>query len=135
MREYARQQTAILLRRLAFEVNRVARAGAGDADAVHDLRVAIRRLSRCLGAFAPVYPGHSWKRVRRSLRALMESAAEVRDRDIAMGLLRDAGAAGGAAPLRLLTRQREDAARRLAADLHHWRNHSLSRKWREELGL
>ncbi|MBS1857476.1 MAG: CHAD domain-containing protein [Acidobacteria bacterium] len=135
MREHARHQTAVLLRRLAYEVNRVARAGAADAEAVHDLRVAIRRLSRCLRAFAAVYPGRSWKRVRRALRQMMDATAEVRDRDIAMGLLRDAGTANAAAPLRQLARQRGDAARHLAAELHHWRNQSLSRRWREELGL
>ena len=64
MRDYALAQTAILLRRLAFQANRAARTG--DADAVHDLRVAIRRLSRCLRTFAQFYPDNSWKRMRRS---------------------------------------------------------------------
>ena len=41
MREYALQQTAILLRRLAFQVNRAAKNRG--ADDIHDLRVAIRR--------------------------------------------------------------------------------------------
>lgn len=135
MREFARQQTAMLLRRLAYEVNRVARSGAADSGAVHDLRVAIRRLGRCLRAFAPVYPGRSWRRVRRALRDIMDSAAEVRDRDIALQLLRDAGTPPAAPPLRQLAREREDAARHLSTELHRWRTHSLSRRWREELGL
>ncbi|MDE3167410.1 MAG: CHAD domain-containing protein, partial [Acidobacteriota bacterium] len=114
MRDFARLQTAVLLRRLAYEVNRVARDGAAAADPVHDLRVAIRRLSRCLRAFAPVYPGNSAKRIRRSLRELMQAAAEVRDRDIAAQLLLEAGTAESAGPLRHLASQREEAARRLA---------------------
>src|ERR1039458_6517364 len=46
MREYVSDQTGELLRHLAFQVTRTARTG--DAEAIHDLRVAIRRLSRCL---------------------------------------------------------------------------------------
>ena len=48
MQEYAVLQTAILLRRLAFQVNRAAKSG--EAEAIHDLRVAIRRFSRALRA-------------------------------------------------------------------------------------
>ena len=44
MREYVRVQTGILLGGVAFQVNRTARTG--DAEAIHDLRVAVRRLSR-----------------------------------------------------------------------------------------
>src|ERR1035438_5259860 len=44
-----------------------------DPDSVHDLRVAIRRLSRCLRTFAPLYPDGYWKKIRRELGVLMES--------------------------------------------------------------
>jgi hypothetical protein len=71
MRDYARQQTAILLRRLAYQLNRAARNG--DADSIHDLRIAIRRLSRCLRVFAPFFPADSWKKIRRRLAELMEA--------------------------------------------------------------
>ena len=67
MREYVRLQTAMLLRRLAFQVSRNARSGR-DADAIHDLRVAIRRLNRCLRVFAEFYPGSSGRRSAGSLR-------------------------------------------------------------------
>ncbi|MEI9973988.1 MAG: CHAD domain-containing protein [Ignavibacteriota bacterium] len=63
MRDYARQQTALLLNRLSVAVNRAAREG--DEQAIHDVRVAMRRLSRCLKVFAPFYPDGSWKKIRR----------------------------------------------------------------------
>ena len=72
----------------AFQVRRAAKHP--DEEAIHDLRVSIRRLSRCLRLFSPLYPGSSWKKVRNRLKVLMEAAGEVRDRDIAAKLLIDA---------------------------------------------
>src|ERR1035441_11114418 len=92
MRDYARFQTATLLRRMAYQLNRAERHT--DSASVHDLRVAIRRLSRCLRTFAPLYPDRYWKKIRRELGALMESAAAVRDRDIAIEILGQAGSVG-----------------------------------------
>lgn len=133
MNEYVRQQSAMLLRRLAFEVNRASRSA--DPDTIHDLRVAIRRLSRCLRLFSQFFPGRSWKKARRRLTELMRSAAEVRDRDIAVRLLHEAGTPPEAAAIQSLRRQRHDAARRLVAELHGWKHAGFSRKWRQELGL
>ena len=67
MREYARQQTAFLLSRLTVAVSRAARDA--NAASIHDLRVAMRRLSRCLRVFAPLYPDGSWKKMRRRIAA------------------------------------------------------------------
>ena len=40
-------------------------AREGDADSIHDVRVAMRRLSRCLRVFAPFYPQGSVEKIRR----------------------------------------------------------------------
>jgi CHAD domain-containing protein len=133
MSDYALQQTAILLRRLAFQANRAARTG--DAESVHDLRVAIRRLSRCLRAFSQFYPDNSWKKVRHSLHALMAMAGSVRDRDIAAEVLALAGVPAGAVVYRQLAAERRKAAQELTAELRHWKQRSLSRKWRQKLGV
>ena len=98
MREYAVLQTAILLRRLAFQVNRAAKSG--EAEAIHDLRVAIRRFSRALRAFAQFFPGRSGKKVRSQLAQVMAAAASVRDLDIALELLE-----GVASRMNVLRRQ------------------------------
>jgi len=133
MREYVRQQTAILLRRFAFQVNRAARAG--DAAAIHDLRVAIRRLSRCLRAFAEFYPDRSWKKIRNQLSTLMDAAGAVRDRDIALELLAEAGIPPNAAVVARLQVERRKAGHELLLEIRRWKGRSFSQKWRSRLGL
>lgn len=133
MREFALLQTAVLLRRLAFEVNRAAKNG--DQVAVHDLRVAIRRFSRGLRVFAQFYPAGAWKKIRRQLADWMEAAGGVRDRDIALQLLDEAGVPRGAAMAIRLEEERRLAGEELLRELRRFRTHNLSRKWREQLEL
>jgi len=133
MREYALQQTATLLRRFAFQVNRAARHG--NAEAIHDLRVAIRRLSRCLKVFSQFYPDQHWKRIRRQLSGLMEMAGQVRDRDIALELLAEARVSKSAPVVRRLEDERRRAAAGLALEIRRWHRQNRSKKWRSSLGL
>jgi CHAD domain-containing protein len=132
MRRHVRSETSALLRRLAFEVNR---AAAADADSIHDLRVAIRRLGRCLLVFSAFYPGHSWKTLRKQLRVLMDAAGAARDYDIAMELLGEAGVAPGAAILRRLAAGRLQTREVLALEIHRWQAADFSRDWRSRLEL
>jgi CHAD domain-containing protein len=133
MREFALLQTAVLLRRLAFEVNRAAKNG--DHTAVHDLRVAIRRFSRSLRVFAQFYPAGSWKRIRRQLADLMHAAGGVRDRDIALQLLAKAGEPQGDVLVVRLEEERRQAAVQLHHKLRRFRTGNFSRKWRSQLEL
>jgi CHAD domain-containing protein len=133
MREFVRRQTGMLLRRLASQVNRA--SSSADADAVHDLRVSIRRLSRCLRAFAQFYPGRSWKRIRRSLAALMDLCANVRDRDVAIALLGKAGVPAISPAVRQLDTQRQAAGEELQRELRCWKQQAFSRRWRQRLEL
>jgi CHAD domain-containing protein len=133
LREYAVLQTAVLLRRLAFQVNRAAKNG--EADAIHDLRVAIRRFSRALRAFAQFFPGGSGKKVRRQLAHVMDVAARVRDRDIALELLAESGIPPRSAIVTRLGTERRHASHELRLELRHWRARSFSRKWRSQLEL
>jgi CHAD domain-containing protein len=133
MREYAVLQTAVLLRRLAFQVNRAAKNG--EAEAIHDLRVAIRRFSRALRVFAQFFPGGSGKKVRRQLAHAMDAAASVRDRDIALELLAEAGIPARSAIVTRLGAERRHASHDLRLELRRWRMRSFSRKWRNQLEL
>jgi CHAD domain-containing protein len=133
MRDYARLQTAILLRRLAYQLNRAARNG--DAESIHDLRVAIRRLSRCLRVFSPFFPDGSWKKVRHRLAELMEAAGKVRDRDIALQLLAEAGIPARAAVATRLAGERRKVSHELLLEIRRWKGRSFSRKWRSRLEL
>jgi CHAD domain-containing protein len=133
MREYVRVQTRILLGSLASQVNRTARSG--DAGAIHDLRVAIRRLSRCLRVFAQFYPGRSWKPVRRRLADLMDACGSVRDRDIAIELLEKAGVPAASALVRQLDAERRAADEELRRKLRRWKDRGFQRQWQARLEL
>jgi CHAD domain-containing protein len=126
-------QTGLLLRRFATEATRTARAA--DADSIHDLRVSIRRLSRCLRVFAQFYPAGSWKPVRRRLADLMHLCGSVRDCDIAIELLKQAGVRVTAPLVRQLRGKRRAAAQELQLELQGWKVRSVSRQWRTRLEL
>ena len=133
MREYVRLRTGILLGSLASQVNRAARTG--DAEAIHDLRVAIRRLSRCLRVFAPFYPARSWKPMRRRLSGLMDACGSVRDRDIAIGLLEKAGVPAASPLVRQLDQERRAADEELRRELRRWKARGFRRQWQMRLEL
>jgi CHAD domain-containing protein len=100
-------------------------------EAVHDLRVSIRRFSECLRAFQQFFPA---RRIRKRLKRIMDAAAEVRDRDIALeslaGIRIDAPEAAGA-----IATQRSEAEHELKRRLIAWNQGSLAHKWRAELDL
>jgi CHAD domain-containing protein len=133
MQEYARSQTAALLRRLAFEVNRAAKSC--DEEAVHDLRVAVRRLSRCQQVFSQFYPDGSAKKIRLRMKALMQPAGAVRDLDIAMDLVADAGIDRKAHLSYRMAVARRQAKRDLEREVRRWKGSSFFKKWRSALGL
>lgn len=133
MREYARRQTALLLERLESAVIQAARAG--DADSIHDIRVAMRRLSRCLRVFAPFYPEGSWKKIRRRIASLLAAAGAVRDCDIAIELVRRSGAARRGAMVAQLAARRRQAGRELLLEIRRWKSRDYPRLWRRRLEL
>lgn len=133
MKKYAQMQIARLIAKLAAQVKDAAENA--DKDAVHDLRVAIRRLSRGLRAFGQFFPGKSWKQIRRELSELMDKAAEVRDRDIAVELLEKAGVAKRAQVIATLGRERSAAEKALRDALHDWISRNAPRQWKGSLDL
>jgi CHAD domain-containing protein len=133
LRDHARRETSVLLRRFAFQITRAARFG--DPDAIHDLRVSIRRLRSCLRMFHAFYPPGHAKKIRAQLAALMNSAAQVRDRDIAIGLLAEAGVPKSAALVERLQAERREASLDLLFEIRRWKNRDFSKKWRSRLEL
>ena len=65
-----------LLERLAFQIHHVRQNG--DVEAVHDLRVAIRRFGQSLVLFKDVFAGKDVKKIRRRLKELMKLTNEPR---------------------------------------------------------
>jgi CHAD domain-containing protein len=134
IQEHVRTQTAALLRRLAFEVNRAAKSC--DEGSVHDLRVAIRRLSRCLKVFSQFYPDQSAKKLRRRLKTLMDAAGTLRDLDIALDLVAEAGIDRTKGNLSYrMAEARRIAKGNLEREVRIWKESGFSKKWRSNLGL
>ena len=133
MQDYARQQTGLLMNRLSVSINRAARKG--DEQAIHDVRVAMRRLSRCLKVFAPFYPDGSWKKIRHRIADLMAAAGAVRDCDIALQLIGRAGIARRSAMAAQLIAQRRKAGRELLLEIRRWKERDYPRQWRSRLEL
>ncbi len=131
--DYAADQTSASLRRLAFQVNRAARVM--EADAVHDLRVSIRRFKQCLRTFRQFYPPGRRKEIKRELGALMRLALEVRDRDVALLLLAQAQIPSVSPLAQVLSDERTEAERRLASALKQWGPRNLHKKWHAKLKL
>jgi len=131
--EHARTQTGLLLGRLALQVNRAAKSC--DEDAVHDLRVSIRRLNRCLRVFSQFYPDGSWKKIRRRLKTLMEAAGPVRDMDIAMEFLAEMGVGKRSTLVHRLAESQRAARRELEGEVRSWKERGFAKKWRTTLGL
>ena len=133
MPAYAALQGAARLDRLAFELGRAAKSSTPDA--VHDLRVGIRRFESCLRLFKDYFPRKEAKKIRKRLRDLLELAGRVRDRDIALALGRQAGLSPERALLRAWGQQRKQAAQELTPALRRAVRNDLSTKWRSRLKL
>jgi len=132
MRAFALQQTRTLLRRLAYQVSRASRPG--DPRVVDDLRAAVGRFNRCLRLFGQFLPAGKSKKVHRELKEVMDLAAAVRDCDMALELLREAGSNGSKLTV-TLSRERKEAETRLRACLRRLGRRSFSQKWRAGLRL
>jgi CHAD domain-containing protein len=133
MREYARGETSARLHRLAQQVELAAESA--EAGPIHDLRVAIRRLSRCLRVFAQFYPADSRRKLRRRLRVLMDAAGAVRDLDIAIALLGESGIPPRTVVVARLRAERRRRSRTLLAEVRRWRGRGRLRGWSRGLEL
>jgi CHAD domain-containing protein len=133
IRRYAVEQTARLLGRLVFEIHRAARTH--DPDAIHDLRVSIRRFNQGLRVFSQFFPAREARKIRRRLRVIMDAAAKVRDRDIARELFLLAGVAGVEPICQTLAAQRRENEIELRDLLKRFETRDYSSRWRARLGL
>ena len=131
--EHVRSHTATLLRRLAFQVRQT--GVRADAKAVHDLRVAIRRLRECLRTFAELYPAAPRKKIRKELQRLMKSAERVRSADIALDLLKKAGLGETDSQVLQLRGQRALYRAALHDEISALAKRPYTRTWRQGLGL
>jgi CHAD domain-containing protein len=133
MRQYAVDQVAQRLRRVAFELKR-AKAKMDD-EAVHDLRVSIRRFSQSLRVFSSLLPKSEARKIRKKLRRVMKIAGEVRNLDIAAQMVAESKIRGLKPLLTEITESRKELQRQLLETLRQLANRDFTTRWRERLQL
>lgn len=126
--QFAALRASRLLGKLAFQVRHASRHP--NEEAIHDLRVSIRRLSQCLREFRRLFPKRETKKILKELDRVMDLAAEMRNRDIAIKLIGKNEAIAELPLISTLRRERDEAKRSLTLALVHWRRRDFSRKWR-----
>ena len=130
MRRFALERIADLLSRVAAEVEHA--KTVRDEDAIHDLRVTIRRFGRSLGVFSQFVPNRVVKQIKKQLRHLMHLTGEVRNRDITIRMLEKAGLAG---QFVAVVSDRELSMRILVSELERWQVEHDAVRWRAMLEL
>lgn len=117
--KFATRHTRRLSRNLALQVNRAIKTC--DAGAVHQTRVAIRRLSQALAVCKTCFHAKEMRKTRRRLKKMMSAAGVVRNCDIAERFLIRWRPAGQDELRSKLVRRRQEAARALVAQIAHWK--------------
>jgi CHAD domain-containing protein len=130
-RRFAREQADRLLGRLAFQIGRAIKSR--NAEAIHDLRVTIRRFLQALRAFKRCFHGKALRKIRRELKQIMTVAGDVRNHDIALKLLAKSKRAQGTGLQPKIQSGRREAERSLVTLLKRWLERKSSLKWRTAL--
>jgi CHAD domain-containing protein len=128
MREFAMARTRGLMDDLVSALQHA--AAEPDEEAVHKLRVSIRRFQQALRLFAQFLKPGGVEKIKTRLRGIMRIAGELRNLDIAIALTKDAG--GNAI---VFSDRRADYDQQLANVLRPFVNPMLAHKWRRQLGL
>ena len=102
-------------------------------DAVHDLRVAARRLLCAIDWIGGNLHTTDVRRLRKRVKAILRAGRRVRDRDIALELAVAAGLDGGSALIRTLERQRDEAEEVLRSKVERRRYREFAAKWAGEM--
>jgi CHAD domain-containing protein len=131
--EYAVLQAGARLDRIAYQMGVLRKSKSPET--VHELRVSIRRFMSCLKVYPQFFPVKESKKIRKRLKRVMKAAGQVRDRDIAVNMGKQANLPKDAAVLDGLRRQRKQAARELTGTLQPWSKRNVFPKWRRKLCL
>ncbi len=128
--DYAVEQMNRLLTRLAYQVHRAAKKPGPDE--IHDLRVSVRRFSQGLQLFADFFPQREVKKIRGMLKSLMRLSSAIRDRDITLEFLAEAG---HVTHRPRVEKERGAYQRQFCEMLLLWSAQDFSAKWRSGLSL
>jgi CHAD domain-containing protein len=107
-----------------------------DAEAVHDMRVASRRLRTAMQTFRPCFPRKSFRDHYERIRGLADALGEVRDRDVLLqeltgdlDRLPEDQRSGVLALIETLRAERKARRRELRAMLEDLRHSAYERKF------
>src|SRR5688572_27748938 len=128
---FAADQFTQLLDRFSLQCKKTLRVP--DPDAVHDLRVAVRRFTQVLAAFENQFPPRKVKAIRAQLKTLFSAAGAVRDCDIAIEMLGKTGATNLSKVGEELHVRRKGAEHRLLNTLRRMARQKYGAKWAAEL--
>jgi CHAD domain-containing protein len=124
-------RTLARLKKLEDELRRAAQ-NPEDQDAIHDLRVAIRRFQQCIRMFAQFFEPAKIKKIKRRLRKLMDLCGAARNYDIGFEVLKEAGV-DDPHVVAAMEKERGRANKELVRGLPSWRKRQTTRRWRAEL--
>jgi CHAD domain-containing protein len=128
MRDYAMHQVSGLVESTITELHNTARMR--NAEAIHGLRVSIRRLLQALKTFSQYLPEEAREGVEEELRAVIKASGGLRDCDVLIEKLADSGVA-----LDPFRRQRTELKKELLATIEPLLDAGLSKRWRTGLGV
>lgn len=131
--EYAARVVARRAELLAYFVERASRSA--NEDVVHKLRVAARRLSSALEAFADHFPANGVAKVAKQAKHLRSGAGGVRDRDIALALAAEVGLELPEKSKARIERERDEASEDLRRRLEQLKGRSPAAEWARALRL
>ena len=131
MKQFVRLQTSERLKKLESELKNAFDLPE-DPDAIHDLRVAIRRLNQTLRVFMAWLDARRVKKFRGRLKKLMERCGAVRNCDIAMEVLKAAEWQDEALS-QGLEKERTHTHKRMCKTLRKWHHSHRAQRWREKL--
>ena len=141
--KYAVKETKLRLKRFSKNLRHAAKHPE-DPEAIHDLRVSIRRVVQAFKTFGELLDPAPVKKLRRRLHKVMDLCAAVRNCDVALTLLDQVGLTAGASVSRL-KKTRGDAAEKLHRSLKKERrnrhappdprSHPREREWKLDQNL
>jgi CHAD domain-containing protein len=125
--QFAIDQARGQLQRLSLQINRAIKSCT--ADAVHDVRVAIRRFAQAIAVSQPYLPAAHLRKNRKRLKKIMAGAGEVRNCDVALKLIAKFRTPH-AVPLRSkVNTGRKEAERLLVSQLKDWTERKIALKF------
>jgi len=119
------------LKHLGLQINRTIKSS--NAQAVHDIRVAIRRFSQAIALCQTYFRASGMRKHRRRLKKIMNGAGDVRNCDVALKLVAKFRVPHADHLRSKLETERNESARLLTAELRKWTDRRMSVKWRAAL--